>query len=190
MYAVVQTGGKQYRVAPGDYITVERLPGESGEQIQLKSVLLVDHEGKVTVGAPLVKEAFITATIVEQNRAPKIIVFKKKRRQNYRRKKGHRQEQTVLFVNEIKSEGVTAKAEKAPKIKAAVKPESEVVAKKKAAPAPKEAVAKKPAAKKPAVKKSAPAKKATEAKKATATKKVAEPKKVAKAKKPTKAKKD
>ena len=87
MFAVVKTGGKQYRVAKGDVIRVEKLDAKDGDKITLDEVLMVGETGKSKVGTPLVKGASITAEVVAQARAPKIIVFKKKRRQNYRRKK-------------------------------------------------------------------------------------------------------
>ncbi|MDR3436544.1 50S ribosomal protein L21 [Telmatospirillum sp.] len=97
MFAVIKTGGKQYKVAPNDVIRVEKLPGEAGDTVTLDQVLLVDDK----VGAPLVAGASVTATLLEQTRAEKVIIFKKKRRQNYRRKKGHRQELTVLRITGI-----------------------------------------------------------------------------------------
>ena len=97
MFAVIKTGGKQYRVASGDVIKVERLEGEAGATIALDHVLMVD--GKV--GTPLVKGASVSAEVIAQDRGPKIIVFKKKRRQNYRRKNGHRQDLTVLRIKDI-----------------------------------------------------------------------------------------
>jgi large subunit ribosomal protein L21 len=100
MFAVVRTGGKQYRVAQGDVIKVEKLAGEAGGKVTLTDVLMAD--GKM--GAPLVAGASVAAEIVAQDRGPKIIVFKKKRRQNYRRKAGHRQDLTVLRIT-----GITAK---------------------------------------------------------------------------------
>ena len=106
MYAVIHTGGKQYRVARNDVIQVEKLPGAAGESIELGEVLMLGDGAEATVGAPLVDGARVTATILEQMRGPKIIVFKKKRRKNYRRKKGHRQDLTVLRITDI----VTAEA--------------------------------------------------------------------------------
>ena len=97
MFAVVRTGGKQYRVATGDLIRVERLAGEKGGTITLSEVLMAG--GKI--GAPLVSGASVAAEIVAQARGPKIIVFKKKRRQNYRRKNGHRQDLTILRITGI-----------------------------------------------------------------------------------------
>ncbi len=107
MYAVVKTGGKQYRVAPGDILKVERLDGEAGATVTLDQVLLLADGETVTLGTPLVAGAVVKAEILEQTRAPKIIVFKKKRRHNYRRKRGHRQHVTVLKVLEIGREGAT-----------------------------------------------------------------------------------
>ncbi len=101
MYAVVRTGGKQYRVAPGDVLKVEKLDGEAGQTILLQDVLLVADGETVTLGTPLVVGVVVKAEILEQTRTPKIIVFKKKRRHNYRRKRGHRQHVTVLKILEI-----------------------------------------------------------------------------------------
>jgi len=101
MFAVIRTGGKQYKVASGDVIRVERLVAEAGSAIQLDEVLMVGDGGTVAVGTPLVADASVTAEVVAQDRGPKIIVFKKKRRQNYRRKNGHRQDLTVLRITGI-----------------------------------------------------------------------------------------
>jgi large subunit ribosomal protein L21 len=100
MFAIVKTGGKQYRVGVGDQITVERLAGEVGAAISLDNVLAVGGDA-LRVGTPVVAGASVTAKIVQQPRGTKIIVFKKKRRKNYRRKRGHRQELTVLKIEEI-----------------------------------------------------------------------------------------
>ena len=97
MFAVIKTGGKQYKVAANDVVIVEKLPGQAGDTVTLDQVLLVGDK----VGAPLVEGASVTATILEQTRGEKVIIFKKKRRQNYRRKNGHRQELTVLRVAAI-----------------------------------------------------------------------------------------
>ena len=97
MFAVIKTGGKQYRVASGDVIKVEKLEAEAGSTITLDQVLMVD--GKI--GTPLVADATVSAEVIAQDRGPKIIVFKKKRRQNYRRKNGHRQDLTVLRITDI-----------------------------------------------------------------------------------------
>jgi large subunit ribosomal protein L21 len=102
VYAIIKTGGKQYRVAPGDVLRVERLPGERGDEVQLDQVLMVtDDGGEVRLGAPLVENASVKGLIVRQGQAKKIIVFKKKRRKNYRRKQGHRQLFTALQIKEI-----------------------------------------------------------------------------------------
>ncbi|GAK44331.1 50S ribosomal protein L21 [Tepidicaulis marinus] len=102
MFAVIKTGGKQYKVAKDDVITVEKLAAEAGSTVELDEVLMLGGEGAQTkIGAPLVDGAKVTAEVVDQTRARKIIVFKKKRRQNYRRKAGHRQHQTVLKITNI-----------------------------------------------------------------------------------------
>jgi large subunit ribosomal protein L21 len=212
MYAVIKTGGKQYKVAKNDVILVEKLPGEAGAAVELDEVLLVGDDKSQTVGSPLVDGAHVAATVLEQTRGEKIIVFKKKRRQNYRRKAGHRQDLTALKITDIvtggKKKAAKAAEPKAEASKTAPKAEVQKAApkaeEKEAAPkaaeakaAPKKAEAK-PAAKKaeakteakPAAKK-APAKKPA-AKKAEA-KPAAEKKPAAKkapAKKPAAKKKD
>ncbi|MCP5367617.1 MAG: 50S ribosomal protein L21 [Hyphomicrobiales bacterium] len=134
MFAVIKTGGKQYRVAPGDKIAVEKLAGEAGAKVEIGDVLMVGEDGKApTVGTPLVEKATVAAEVVEQTRGDKIIVFKKKRRQNYRRKHGHRQDLTVLRITDINLGGKTAAA-KAPE-KAEAKAEAPAP---EAAPAPAE----------------------------------------------------
>ena len=97
MFAVIRTGGKQYKVAKDDVISVEKLAAEPGAAIELAEVLMIGEGAEVATGAPLLDGASVSATVVEQTRADKIIVFKKKRRHNYRRKKGHRQ-QLLLAV--------------------------------------------------------------------------------------------
>ena len=101
MFAIVQTGGKQYRVAPGDILRVERLPGDRGDKVQLDQVLLVADGDSIQVGKPLVEGARVVGEILRQGQGKKIIVFKKKRRKKYRRKQGHRQLYTALQVREI-----------------------------------------------------------------------------------------
>jgi large subunit ribosomal protein L21 len=101
MFAVIRSGGKQYKVAKDDVIAVEKLAGEPGATIELAEVLMIGDGATVSAGAPLVEGASVSATLVEHRRADKIIVFKKKRRHNYRRKNGHRQHQTVLRIMEI-----------------------------------------------------------------------------------------
>ena len=105
MFAVIRTGGKQYTVAKDDVIAVERLDGEPGATVELGEVLMIGDGATVSTGTPLLAGASVSATLVEHRRADKIIVFKKKRRQNYRRKNGHRQHQTVLQITEIRAEG-------------------------------------------------------------------------------------
>ncbi len=145
MFAVIKTGGKQYRVAKDDYVVVEKIVGEAGDVVSLDTVLMIGGDGKApTVGTPLVDKAAVFAEVVEQSRADKIIVFKKKRRKNYRRKAGHRQDQTVLRIVEVSPMGTEPKAAsvaKAAPAKTADKAEDK-------AAAPKKAAAKTPAAKK------------------------------------------
>lgn len=103
MFAVVRTGGKQYRVEPGQMITVERLPHPIGQQIELDDVLLVSGESGVQVGSPRVEGACVRATVLAHERGPKIVVFKYKSKKRYRRRTGHRQEQTRLRIEAIES---------------------------------------------------------------------------------------
>ena len=170
MFAVIKTGGKQYRVAKDDYVIVEKILGEPGEVVSLDEVLMIGEDGKApTVGTPRLDKAAVFAEVIEQSRADKIIVFKKKRRQNYRRKAGHRQEQTVLRIVEVSPTGTKPKAaaSKAKVAPAAVEKTAEkaAAAEKKApakAAAPKkEAAPKKAAAKKDPAKKAAPKKAAS-----------------------------
>jgi large subunit ribosomal protein L21 len=101
MYAVIKTGGKQYRVSAGDSIDVEKLPHEVGEQIELDQVLLVANGDGAKIGQPLVDGAKVKATVTRQARGRKVIVFKYRPRNRYRRKKGHRQHYTRLRIDEI-----------------------------------------------------------------------------------------
>jgi len=101
MYAVVKTGGKQYKVAEGTFFKVEKCPGDVGQEIVFDEVLLVSKDGDLKVGAPTVEGARVRGTIVEQGREKKIIVFKMKRRKGYRRKQGHRQHYTGVKVDSI-----------------------------------------------------------------------------------------
>jgi large subunit ribosomal protein L21 len=101
MYAVIKTGGKQYRVTPGQTFRVERIEGELGESVTLNDVLLFSDGESVKVGKPLLDGATVTAQIVEQHRAKKVMIFKKRRRKAYRLTKGHRQYYTALRVQEI-----------------------------------------------------------------------------------------
>ncbi len=101
MYAIIRTGGKQYQVAEGDRLRVEKLTGEVGDTVELDDVLMVADGEAVKVGQPAVEGAKVTAKIVEQGKGKKVIVFKKKRRQGYSRKKGHRQLFTALEIQGI-----------------------------------------------------------------------------------------
>ena len=103
MFAVIRTGGKQYKVATDDVIAVEKLDGEPGATIEFGDVLMIGDGAVVSTGTPLLAGASVSAELVTQRRADKIIVFKKKRRHNYRRKNGHRQYQTVLRITEIRA---------------------------------------------------------------------------------------
>ena len=101
MFAVIKTGGKQYKVAKDDVIEVEKIDLEAGKAVEFGEVLMLSDGGKVEVGAPFLVGAKVSAEVVKQTRGDKIIVFKKKRRKNYRRKKGHRQDLTVLKITAI-----------------------------------------------------------------------------------------
>jgi large subunit ribosomal protein L21 len=101
MYAVIKTGGKQYRVAANDVLTVEKLDGDTGGKLEFTEVLLLGKGDGVKVGTPLVTGAKVLAELVEQTRGPKLIAFKKRRRKNSRRKKGHRQDLTTVRITEI-----------------------------------------------------------------------------------------
>ena len=103
MYAIVKTGGKQYRVSPGQTVRVEKLEGQVGESVALEEVLLVGGEGETRIGKPMVEGAAVEAEIVEQGRRAKILVFKKKRRKGYHKKQGHRQFFTGLRIKEIRA---------------------------------------------------------------------------------------
>ena len=109
MYAVIKTGGKQYRVQPGDTIVVEKLDGDAGAELKFDSVLMLGGDKGVTLGAPLIDGAFVGATLVETRKGEKIKIFKKTRRQGYRRTNGHRQMESVLRITGIEGAGETAK---------------------------------------------------------------------------------
>ena len=108
MFAVIKTGGKQYRVAAEDTITVAKLAGEPGTAVTFDQVVMVSNDNGVEVGAPLVAGVTVTGTVVEQARGEKIIAFKKRRRQNSRHKRGHRQDYTVVRITGILARGETA----------------------------------------------------------------------------------
>ena len=167
MYALVRTGGKQYRVAKDDTILVERIAADEGAEVILDDVVMLGDGDKVTIGTPRVEGAAVSATVVSQTRGPKIIIFRRKRRKNHRRTQGHRQDLTLLKINAIAEDGKSLKPKAAPAKKAAAKEEAapkaaaKKAAAKKAAPkaeakaAPKKAAAKKTAAKKATAKKAA-----------------------------------
>ena len=168
MYALVRTGGKQYRVAKDDTILVERIAADEGAEVILDDVVMLGDGDKVTIGTPRVEGAAVSATVVSQTRGPKIIIFRRKRRKNHRRTQGHRQDLPLLKITAIAEDGKSLKPKAAPAKKASAKEEAapkKAAAKKatakKAAPkaeakaAPKKAAAKKTAAKKAAAKKAA-----------------------------------
>jgi len=119
MFAVIKTGGKQYRVAADDMIEVEYLTGESGDMVEIGSVLMVGAGADVTLGAPFVEGALVTAEVVEQGRGPKVYSFKKRRRQNSKRIRGHRQLLTTLRIAEILTGGAKPSSKAKPASKAA-----------------------------------------------------------------------
>jgi large subunit ribosomal protein L21 len=174
MYAVIKTGGKQYRVQPDDVLEIERLPGEAGDMLEFSQVLMVVNEAGIEVGTPVIADAIVAAELVEQTRGDKIKVFKKKRRKHYRRTMGHRQDLSQIRITEILTGGAKptkkAAAKKKVPAKSGVKAGAKAEQTGKAeqpAPAVSEAAAEAPAKKAPA--KKAPAKKAA-AKKAPARK--------------------
>ena len=101
MFAVIKTGGKQYRVAPGDELFIEKLEGEAGDNLTFDQVLMMGGDKGVTVGAPLIEGASVTCELVATNRAKKIIIFKKRRRKSSRRRNGHRQAFTTVRITDI-----------------------------------------------------------------------------------------
>ena len=159
MYALVKTGGKQYRVAKNDTILVERITADEGSQVVLDDVVMLGDGDKVTIGTPTVKGAAVSATVLRQTRGPKIIIFRRKRRKNHRRTQGHRQDLTLLKITDIaedaeklqkpnRPKAATPKKAAAPKKVAAKKIGTKVAAKK--------AESKSAAPKKAAVKKASP----------------------------------
>ena len=103
MYAVIKTGGQQFRVEKGDKLSIQKLEAEAGKSITLEEVMMINDGKSAKVGTPLVKGAKVTAKVIEQTRDDKVVIFKKKRRQNYRRTKGHRQPLTVIEITDIKA---------------------------------------------------------------------------------------
>jgi large subunit ribosomal protein L21 len=171
MFAVIKTGGKQYRVAADDVLKVEKVKGEPGEIVQFGDVLVVGGDD-VKLGEPTVSGASVAAEVLEQGRGPKVIAFKKRRRKNSRRKRGHRQEFTLIRITEILTDGAkptkTARPKperkSAPPPETAAEPDEDEAKPRKAKSAPK-AKAKAKAAKKPAKKAERPKKAKSKSKK-------------------------
>ncbi len=105
MYAIFQSGGKQYEAKPGTVVKVEKIPGEIGDQVILDQVLLTTDGDEVQVGQPMVQDVVVQGRIVEQNRHKKIVIFKHKRRKDYRKKQGHRQHYTAVLIESINKQG-------------------------------------------------------------------------------------
>jgi large subunit ribosomal protein L21 len=167
MFAVIRTGGKQYRVAPNDIIEIEKIAGEPGDIVELGEVLLLDGEGGPKTGSPTIAGAIVAAEVLEQKRDDKVIVFKKKRRKGYRRTKGHRQALTALRITEILTDG--KKPSKAAAKPAPAKTETKAEETKAAAKPAETKTEAKPAAKAPAKKEAKPEAKKAEAKPAATT---------------------
>ena len=102
MYAIIKTGGQQFRVTKGDKLSVQKIDSDAGKSVKLDEVLMINDGKKAKIGTPFVSGATVTAKVVEQTRAEKVVIFKKKRRQNYRRTKGHKQPLTVIEITDIK----------------------------------------------------------------------------------------
>jgi len=172
MFAVIRTGGKQYRVAPNDIIEIEKIAGKPGDIVELSEVILLGGDGGPKTGSPTIAGALVAAEVIEQKHADKIVVFKKKRRKNYRRTKGHRQALTALRITEILTDGKKpSKAVPRPEPKKAEKKPEVAKAEAKAK------AEKKPAAKKADAKRAAKKPTARTAAKAPAKKPAAKPKK-------------
>ncbi|MEM9939338.1 MAG: 50S ribosomal protein L21 [Pseudomonadota bacterium] len=147
MFAVIKTGGKQYKVAEGDEIIIEKLAVEAGEDVTFDDVLMLGDAGKVTIGEPTVSGASVVGKVAEQRKGAKVMIMKRRQRNTYRRKRGHRQLETVVTIESILADGKKAPAKKAAAKKAA--PKKEAAPKADAAPkaeAPKKAAPKKEAA--------------------------------------------
>jgi len=153
MYAVIKTGGKQYKVAEGDILKVEKLDAEAGDVVAFDEVLMLGGDGDAVVGSPTVAGAKVTGEVLDVRKDKKVLVFKKRRRQNYRRKKGHRQWIAVISVAEILKPGAKSKLSAKAKTSKTEAPKAEAKAEK---PAAKKAEAPKAAPKKEAPKKEAP----------------------------------
>jgi large subunit ribosomal protein L21 len=196
MYAVVTSGGKQYKVKEGETLKVEKIPGDVGSSIKFDRVLMISDGNAVSIGQPVLDDAMVEGHIVEQGKSKKIIVFKYKRRKRYRRKHGHRQLYTAIKIDSIKAKAVKAGKKAGPEIEAKKPDDKKVEAKETAAgveakkpeapkAAVKETVAKKPeakaeakktAAKKPAAKTEATEKETEKTDKPKAKKAEAKPK--------------
>jgi len=113
MFAVIKTGGKQYKVAEGDEIVIEKLAADAGENVTFEDVLMIGADGKVTIGEPTVSGASVVGTVSEQRKGAKVMIFKKRQRSTYRRKRGHRQLETVVTIDSILADGKKAPAKKA-----------------------------------------------------------------------------
>jgi large subunit ribosomal protein L21 len=186
MYAIVEIAGQQFKVEKKQEIFVHRLEGKEGSKVEFSDVLLIDNDGKVNVGTPMISGAVVSAKILEHMKADKVLVFKKKRRKGYQKLNGHRQYMTRVVIESILENAPKAaapKAEKEAAPKAEAMPEAEMPAKVKTE-------VKKAAPKKPAVKKAAPKAAAKPAAKKAAPKAAAKPKAAPKAKKADNAKKE
>lgn len=171
MFAVIKTGGKQYKVAEGDEIIVEKLDAEAGNDVTFDNVLMLGAEGKVTIGEPTVSGASVVARVSEQRKGAKVTIMKKRQRSTYRRKRGHRQSETVVLIESILADGKKAPAKKAAAKKAPAEDKAPAAEKKAATPAAKAAPKKaaKPKAEAEAVPKTAAPKKAAPKKAAGST---------------------
>lgn len=173
MYAIIRTGGKQYRVKAGDVIRVEKFDGALGSEMDLTDVVFVGGD-KNFIGTPTVANAKVTVVVTNQARGPKVVVFKKKRRQGYRRTNGHRQPFTEIFVKSISNpDGQTSKTENEPRIFSAEKKMQRMMKTQQVREEKKKAGVKKPAAKKAAASKKKVTKKKVTKKKTAAKKKTA-----------------
>ena len=150
MYAVIKTGGKQYKVSEGDVLRVEKLDAQAGDTVAFDEVLMIGGEGDALVGAPAIDGAKVTAEVLDVRKDKKVVVFKKRRRQNYRRKKGHRQWLAVVSVAEILKPGAKSKLSAKKKASAAKAPVEQAAAEKEAPKAAPKAEAKPKAAPKAA----------------------------------------
>lgn len=177
MYAIIRTGGKQYRVKAGDVLRVEKFEGDLGSELKLTDIAFVGGD-KNFIGTPVVKDAAVMAVVTNQARGPKVVIFKKKRRQGYRRTGGHRQPFTEIFITSISSpDGQTVKAEGKPQVFNAEKKAQRLMKSQEVRLAAKQPGARKAAA--PKAKTAAPKKKVTKkkvAKKASSKKKVSKKK--------------